>query len=136
MAASQEKRPMKLCSSAFFYARGKYSDLADAPLHQARLDGERAVEGLVRPADHLVVVRPRLGRDAFVPDLAQVVAAPLDQMEGGLGGADGCDGGQRDGGSCAKGSQTTHEVSPVGKAMPARAAEGVRRWRPLVMLRT
>jgi hypothetical protein len=39
-------------------------------------------------------------------------------MEGGLGGADGCDGGQRNTGCSAKGSHSTHEVSPVGKIVP------------------
>src|SRR5690242_21899043 len=111
---SNEKRPMKLRSSAFLHARAKKSELADAALHQTALDGKRCVEAADMLADGRVVGRPRLGGHAIVPDLADFGAAPLDHVEGGLSRADGCDGRQRDGGCSAKGSHSKHEVSPVG----------------------
>src|SRR5215831_13123166 len=100
----RRKRPMKLRSSAFLHARAKESELADAALHQPAFDGDSSVEAADTLADGGIVGRKGLGRHAFVPDLADLAAAPLDDMEGGLRRADACDGGQRDGGCGAEGS--------------------------------
>src|SRR5580692_5183857 len=74
-------------------------ELADAALHQPAFHGKRGIEARDRLADDPVVGGERLGRNALVPDLADAGAAPLDQMEGGLGGAGHGKGRGRDAGS-------------------------------------
>src|SRR6185312_8663695 len=85
-----------------------------AALHQAAFHRKRGIEAGDGPADDAVVRGEWLGRNALVPDLADAGAAPLDQMEGGLGGAGHGKGGGRNACSRAK-SLRMHEISPVGK---------------------
>src|ERR1700754_952527 len=125
---------MRLCSPAALQTSEIRLLPADALLHQAGLHRHGGVEGRHRVADGGVVRRPRRGRNALVPNLAEVVAAPLDQMEGGIGRAGHGNDGQADAGGGAKGENTTHDNELLlGKVCPASAARnaggGARRER-------
>ena len=53
---------------------------------QALFRAQRHVQARQRLCHDMIVGRERTGRQAIVPDLAEVVAFPLDHLEGGLGG--------------------------------------------------
>src|SRR5258707_15381848 len=89
------------------------SERTGAVAQQAILEHQRVAEGRHFAADDDDVVRrPRQGRDALVPDLAEAGILPADQMERGLGGAGDGKSGKGNAGEGGKGGKKAHGWGP------------------------
>ncbi|OYU61167.1 MAG: hypothetical protein CFE30_16635 [Bradyrhizobium sp. PARBB1] len=95
-------------------AIGECSVRAGAVVQESGFVAERGVEGRQLFADDGEVRRPRRGRDALVPDLAEAGVLPADQMiRIGAGGAGRCKHGYGGGHGGTGDRKTTHGKSPV-----------------------
>src|SRR5277367_800668 len=103
------------CQCPSFHRLIGLAERAVVLVHQPALDGDRPLVGRLAMGHDGVVCRPRRGREAVVPDLAEAGVRIADHMEGGGGcRARGGEGGDGDNGGSSKGADVMHGLSPDG----------------------